>query len=159
MPINTDKLRLYAATSSDIDTLIELRILFADELAGKTDVQSENATRASLRDYFETELNHTCLCWLATVNGQPASTVSMVLRRQPSSRRNLSGRWGYLMNVFTLPAYRRQGLSSMLLGKITEHAATLGITAFELHATEVGAQVYEKNGFTIHPEPTYRLFL
>jgi GNAT superfamily N-acetyltransferase len=62
------------------------------------------------------------------------------------------------MNVFTLPAYRKRGISSQLLDKIMDHAIGLGYTAFELHATKAGEPMYLQNGFVAHGEPTYRRY-
>ncbi len=150
---------LHQAVDSDINMIIDLRIMFADELMGKQDIAVENELRCNFREYFTSELNKTCLCWYAAVDNQTVSIVTMVLRTQPGNIKNPSGRWGYIMNVFTLPLFRRLGISSMLLNKIMEHAVGLGYTAFELHATKDGEQTYIKNGFSLHTEPTYRKYV
>lgn len=136
-----------------------MRILFAEELAGKQDEAAVQCSRINLDQYFKQELNKTCLCWYAAVDNEPASIACVVLRKQPPSIKNPSGRWGYLMNVYTLPQYRKMGLSSAVLRHLEQDAASLGITAFELHATAGGAPVYEKNGYIVHNEPTYRKFV
>lgn len=147
------------AEETDIDMIVDLRSLFTAELIGKQDDATESQLRSNFQKYFAEELNKTCLCWYATVDKLPVSIVTMVLRKQPGNAKNPSGRWGYLMNVFTLPLYRRQGISSTLLNKIIEQAISLGYTAFELHATKDGEPTYIKNGFTIHSEPTYRKYM
>lgn len=150
---------LHQAVNADINTIVDLRTLFSDELVGKQDMDTESNLRSSFQNYLVGELNKTCLCWYATVDGQPASIVCMILRKQPGNMKNPSGQWGYIMNVFTLPAFRRLGISSMLLNRIIDHAVSLGYSAFELHATKDGEPAYIKNGFTIHPEPTYRKYV
>ena len=62
------------------------------------------------------------------------------------------------MNVYTLPKYRRMGLSKNLLERLVETAKQRGITAFELHATKDGEPVYQKAGFEKFSEPTYRKY-
>ncbi|MBL7712475.1 MAG: GNAT family N-acetyltransferase [Chitinophagaceae bacterium] len=147
------------ATKNDIGILTDMRILFADELAGKQDPETESGMRRQLEQYFTEELNHTYLCCYARINGVPGSIAGLVLRKQPGSLKNPSGKWGYFMNVYTLPEFRRMGLSAQLINALTEQAAALGYTSFELHATPQGAKIYEKIGFQLHPEPTYRKFI
>ncbi len=156
--MNRDDIRLHQAMEADIDMIVGMRTLFADELAGKQDSDTELYLRSKLTEYFAEELNKTCICWYATVNEQPVSIVAVVLRKQPGSLKNPTGRWGYFMNVYTLPPFRRLGISSMLLNRAMEHAVSLGYRAFELHATKDGEATYLKNGFTLHAEPTYRRF-
>lgn len=150
---------LHQATHSDIDMIVDMRQQFGLELAGPQPAHLLQKSSELLKEYFNEELNKTCICWYASVDGVPVSIMVMVLRRQPGNIRNPSGRWGYLMNVFTLPHHRRKGLSTMLLEKITAHAKELGVTALELHATKDGEPVYIKNDFKLHPEPTYRKFI
>jgi GNAT superfamily N-acetyltransferase len=61
--------------------------------------------------------------------------------------------------MYTVPEFRRMGISSNILNRLVDTGKEMGITAFELHATEVGEHVYKKNGFLIHNEPTYRKFM
>lgn len=153
------KIRLHRATTADIDILVDMRILFGNELVGEQDEDTERQIRMALLEYFMEELNRGCICRYAIVDGEVASIACVVLRRQPPSIKNRSGKWGYFMNVYTVPEYRRRGLSAMVLQQLEKDAAEMGVTAFELHATEAGAPVYEKVGYVIHGEPTYRKFI
>ncbi|PSK91241.1 GNAT family N-acetyltransferase [Taibaiella chishuiensis] len=150
--------KINLATANDIDLLVELRILFGNELTGKQEPAIEANLRDNLRQYFTEELNQSYICSYAELEGQVVSVAGLVIRRQPASLKNPSGRWGYVMNVFTLPAYRGRGLSAQVIRVLLDHATSLGVPAFELHATPQGESVYQKLGFEIHPEPTYRKF-
>ena len=88
----------------------------------------------------------------------PVGIGSVHIRRVPGNFKNPSGVWGYLMNMYTLPEYRGRGICSRILTLLVDEGRQLGITAFELHATEQGRPVYEKNGFEIHHEPTLRKY-
>jgi len=144
------------ATEQDIDMLVEMRARFASELSGQPveDVRMEEELKA----YFTEELNKTYLCWYALVDGQVASIAGVVLRRSPGSIKNPSGRWGYIMNVYTLQPYRRMGLSKQVMERLMQSARERGTKCFELHATPEGEHVYINMGFLKHGEPTYRLF-
>jgi hypothetical protein len=87
---------LHQATHSDIDLIVDMRILFSDELAGKQDIAAEREMRANLHGYYAAELNTTCLCWYAMAAGEVVSIINIVLRRQPGNIKNPSGKWGIL---------------------------------------------------------------
>lgn len=161
MPQSLQKnmINIIQLTTNEIGLAVDMRILFADELAGKQDPETESRLRQQLEQYFHEELNQTYLCYYAEVNGTVASIAGLVIRKQPGSLKNPSGKWGYIMNVFTLPEFRRMGLSQQVLHALMNKAAALGITSFELHATPQGAPAYQKLGFQIHNEPTYRKFI
>jgi ribosomal protein S18 acetylase RimI-like enzyme len=149
----------HLATLQDIDIVVDFRIEFAIVLGGRIPEAVEQKLRELAYDYFGEELDKNYLCWYATVNGEPASVAGMVLRRNPGNIKNPSGRWGYIMNVYTRPEYRRMGLSTNIMQRLEETAVSRGITAFELHATNEGEPLYLQQGFEVHPEPTYRKFV
>ena len=80
----------------------------------------------------------------------------MSIREQPGNFKNPSGRIGYLMNMYTEPSHRRRGVCSALVQRLIETGTDMGIRAFELHATEEGEPVYQKQGVVLHGEPAYR---
>ncbi|MCR5717151.1 MAG: GNAT family N-acetyltransferase [Lachnospiraceae bacterium] len=61
---------------------------------------------------------------------------------------NPSGRKAYIMNMYTDPAYRRQGIAYRTLSKLVEEAKHRGITQISLEATRMGRPLYESYGFT-----------
>jgi GNAT superfamily N-acetyltransferase len=154
-----EDIQYFLATEKDTALVLDMRMRFAEEYSGKQSEEHERISRASLTDYFNRELNKNYICWYATVNGEVASISGLVIRIGPGNTRNPSGIWGYIMNVYTKPEYRRKGLSAVILDKLLATASEHGIKAFELHATPQGEYVYIKNGFQIHNEPTYRKFL
>lgn len=156
--MTTETIELRAATAADIPVITELRRLFSEELAGKQEPSLEQSMREGLTQYLESELNKTCICWLALNETKAVSVMLMVLRHQPGSLKNPSGKWGYLMNVYTIPEYRKRGIAARLLQHIVDHTRSLGYAAIELHATSAGIPLYESGGFSVHPEPTYRSY-
>ena len=147
------------ATEVDVDAVVEMRMLFSNEYAGVQSPEVESLLRRNLSEYFIKELDRNYLCWFATVGGEVASIAGMVIHINPGNVKNPSGIWGYIMNVYTLPKYRRIGLSRNILERLIETAKDRGVTAFELHATKVGEPVYVKAGFELFTEPTYRKYL
>lgn len=60
---------------------------------------------------------------------------------------NPSGRKAYIMNLYTDPAYRRQGIAYRMLDILVQEAKAKGVRAISLDATEMGRPLYEKYGF------------
>lgn len=59
-----------------------------------------------------------------------------------------SGLRGHLMNVYTKPQYRRQGVAQRMLELLIEEARERGVTEISLDATEEGRALYERCGFS-----------
>jgi ribosomal protein S18 acetylase RimI-like enzyme len=60
---------------------------------------------------------------------------------------NPTGRKAYIMNMYTKPEYRRNGIAYKTLDLLIEEAKRKGITAISLEATDMGRPLYEKYGF------------
>lgn len=54
---------------------------------------------------------------------------------------------GYLLNVYTEPAFRRRGLARQLVQVALDHCRERGITIATLHASDEGRPLYESMGF------------
>jgi GNAT superfamily N-acetyltransferase len=143
----------------DIPTIIELTHAFALEYAGQLDADHVAQWKAQLREYYPSALIiGDVLCWYAAVDGIPVGLGAINVRQQYPSLKNISGKVGYVFNMFTHQQYRRMGIAATILTTVVASAQELGIRAFELHATNEGEPVYLKHGFGLHPEPTYRMY-
>ena len=63
-----------------------------------------------------------------------------------------SGHRAHLMNVYTAPGYRRQGVAKMLVTALMDEAKQRGVTEISLDATEAGRPLYEALGFRPNDE-------
>jgi len=152
-------LSIHRATASDIDTLVKNRILFALELAGPHPEASIAALRQQLTEYFTVATaDQTCLSMIATIDAQVAGIGSLHVRNQPASFRNITGKWGYLMNIYTVPEFRKRGVCKSIVNALVAAGTAAGVTAFELHATPAGEGAYRQCGFELFPQPTYRKY-
>lgn len=149
----------HLATTADVRIMADMRIQFLTELVGTQPKVTVELLRASLEKVFkETLENSTYIGWLAKDGDTVIATGGMTIIKRPGSFKNPEGVTGYIMNMFTLPGYRRKGISTALLHKLTDTGHKMGINAFELHATKDGEPVYKQHGFSLHHEPTYRRF-
>jgi ribosomal protein S18 acetylase RimI-like enzyme len=58
-----------------------------------------------------------------------------------------SGKRGYILNVYTEPEHRRQGLARRLVDACIGYCREQRLTAVVLHASEQGRSIYEGMGF------------
>jgi len=71
----------------------------------------------------------------------------MVVREQPGNFEIPNGKTGYILNMYTIKEYRKNGIGSMLFQKLIDEARLMGLAKIELHATKDGEPVYRKFGF------------
>ncbi|MBK9734102.1 MAG: GNAT family N-acetyltransferase [Saprospiraceae bacterium] len=148
------------ATIDDTSVLVDNRILFAIELSGAQSPELIQRLNQQMTDYFSkaTEDN-SCISIIARCDGKVAGIGSLLVREMPGNFKNPSGKWGYIMNMYTIPEFRRKGICTSILHLLTEEGKKIGITAFELHATAEGEKVYTQEGFIHHNEPTLRKWI
>jgi Acetyltransferases len=63
--------------------------------------------------------------------------------------KNLTGKCGYIHNVFTRETHRRQGHSTQILINIIEEAEATGVGKIMLSYLDDGLPLYKKLGFEI----------
>ena len=148
------------ATSEHLAVLVDTRVAFLSEYWGTQDEVIQKRLKDELTEYFEKAIpDKTYVAWLAKDCDTYVANGGMVIQQRPGSFRVPDGRSAYIMNMFTLPKYRKQGIASTLLNHLIEDGKQLGISFYELHATPDGQPVYIKQGFQLHKEPTYRKFI
>lgn len=145
------------AEPSDAQLVADLRIQFALELSGDQPAEKIAALREQMTDYFsKATADNSCISIMAKVEDELVGIGTVHIRELPGNFKNPSGKWGYIMNMYTLPKYRRNGICRSILSRLEEEGQKLGVTAFELHATSEGEAVYVQEGFARHNEPTLR---
>ena len=145
------------ATIADRNILIQLRLDFLQAERGQLTDAEETSAREQMAAYFTRHLGTDFVAFLADIDGRAVSTVFLVITERPASPMFATGRIGTLLNVFTYPEYRRQGISTDLLQQAIREARRLGVSSIELSATPDGKPVYEKLGFTEAKYPHMRL--
>lgn len=150
----------HKATSNDVEILVNNRILFALELAGEQNIEAIQLLKEQMTNYFsKATIENTCISYIAKCEGIVAGIGSVHLREMPGNFKNPTGKWGYIMNMYTVPQFRKKGICKGILNLLIEEGKKYGVTAFELHATKDGEPVYTKEGFMLHKEPTLRKFV
>jgi GNAT superfamily N-acetyltransferase len=149
MTLDPQHITYRRATVADLETLVDLRVRFLNEMYHHTDNAETDALRASLRAYFtEATASGAFVAWLAQHDGRTVGTSGMVVWRLPGRYGGLvSGEVGYILNLYTVPEARKNGICTRLLQELVGEARSLGLTYLHLHATEDGINIYRRMGF------------
>jgi GNAT superfamily N-acetyltransferase len=150
-----DQFTIRRATPDDVPALTEQRRLMFETM-GHTDPAQLAAMSAAFEGWVRERLaRERYLAWLAiNADGQAAAGAGLMLREHPPRPDDLSGQRGYLLNVYTYPAYRRRGLAERLVRTAIHWCRAQGIYSLTLNATEAGRGIYARLGFEDSDEMT-----
>ena len=85
---------------------------------------------------------------LALEDGRVAGCATMCYIDMMPTFSHPTGKRAHLMNVYTDPTMRRQGIAYRMVSMLIESAWNRGATEISLDATEAGRPLYRKLGFT-----------
>ncbi len=88
-----------------------------------------------------------CLAWLAEAEGRAVGSAALLVFPRLPSPQSQALVEGYLLNVYTLPAWRRRGVATALVAAALAKGRELGLARVRLHATPDGRRVYASAGF------------
>lgn len=135
------------ATTEDIPELVRLRIEFLKEV-GKTETYHQGIA-LELETYFKEHLQAgDYVNWLAVQGHTIISTAGICFYTIPPNFMNHTGNRAYILNVYTLPKYRRKGISKQVFSKLMAEVRERKIEQVSLHATKDGEKLYREFGFT-----------
>jgi GNAT superfamily N-acetyltransferase len=136
------------ATLADVDVLVEFRLKFLADRAGTERAPDEKRITKNLREYFaEAMPRGDFVAWLAEREGEVVATSGLVVWRMPPNNSVVTGRQAYVLNMYTVPEARRQGICTALLEKMIEEARALGLSRVHLHSSREGEGIYRRRGF------------
>lgn len=143
------------ATVDDIPELVRLREVMWTSMGLAAD---DDGWRSACADVLEGWIRSGSAA-AAVVDGPDgglvACGVGSVDQRLPGSS-NPTGRYGYIANMVTEPAYRGRGLAGVVLGALLEWFTDQGIRTVDLHASAQGEPVYRAAGFAENAQRALR---
>lgn len=140
------------ATESQIEEISKLRMHYFQtecyDIAPDIAAQIYDANLA----YLKKELNHSGYVAAASDQGKVVAIAYLSIIEKAANLSFVTGRYGEVYGVYTLPAYRRRGISSKLMELIIEKCRALNCSFVQLGATKEGFSVYDRLGFTDQEE-------
>ena len=147
---NDSMLQYKIATSADIAGLMQIRLEMLREVnfLSKDYPFSEDFYSYS-RDYFLNGQHTTVLAVdkKDEENGKTIGCATLCYLEIMPTFSHPTGRRAHLMNVYTAPNYRGQGIARCMVEMLIEEARRRGITEISLDATASGRPLYRKLGF------------
>lgn len=131
----------------DIPALIELRMGYLNEAHNGLPQDVSDKIQAQIPGYFREHLNRDIIVYLALDGEKAVGCVFFVLVNKPASPLFITGKTGTLMNVYTLPEYRRMGIAETLVHMAMDDGAKWDLSYIELRSTKCGYPLYKKVGF------------
>ena len=136
------------ADISDLEQLTETRVMVlrsANKLSDEADLSLvEKESYSYYQKCFDDDSH---VAYLVYDGQKIVGTGGISFYKVMPTYHNPSGQKAYIMNMFTSPEYRRQGIAFETLRLLVFEAVDRKISHISLEATEMGRPLYEKFGF------------
>ena len=136
------------ATLEDIDELVRTRSIVlrtANKLSD--DVDMSLVERESCAYYKRALETGEHIAYLVYDNGAFVGAGGVSFYQVMPTYHNPTGKKAYIMNMYTAPEYRRQGIALHTLDLLVNNAEEQGVLQIALEATDMGRPLYERYGF------------
>ena len=136
------------ATIDDLELLTDTRITVlraANKLSDEVDMSA--VKEKSYRYYCDALTNDTHVAYLVFDDNEWVGAGGISFFKVMPTFHNPTGQKAYIMNMYTKPEYRRNGIAYKTLNLLIAEAKRKGITSISLEATDMGRPLYEKYGF------------
>ena len=136
------------ATMEDIDELVRTRIIVLRAANKLSDDEDMSVVEEESKAYYGRALEtgeH--IAYLVYDNGAFVGAGGVSFYQVMPTYHNPTGKKAYIMNMYTAPEYRRQGIAINTLDLLVKDVRKQGVSQIALEATEMGRPLYEKYGF------------
>jgi GNAT superfamily N-acetyltransferase len=157
-PTASEPFVIRAGTPADAEQISSQRRAMFSDMGGRDPAWLDEIA-ASFLPWVRTKLETgEYLAWFAmATEGHVAAGAGLWLLDWFPNRRDRKSLRGYVLNVYTEPAYRRRGLARRLMQIVVDECRDRGITMVTLHASEEGRPLYEALGFSATNEMRIQL--
>lgn len=140
------------ANINDIPALTAMRLAYIKEDSGELPDGRMSEIAGNLPGYFEKHLEKEVFAFVCRVEDHRAGlTVAgccmLYISEKPPGASFPTGKTGTVLNVYTLPDFRKKGIARRLMEDLMSFARKCGLDYVELKATEMGWPLYKSLGF------------
>lgn len=146
-------IQIKQATVDDIEILIKWRMEVLHEVFSIPENQPTERLETENRIYYERALRtgeH--IACFACVDNQIVGCGGICFYQEMPSPDNPDGRCAYLMNIYTRPEARKQGIGKTIINWLVSRATDLEISKIYLETSKAGKSLYTKMGFAPMPD-------
>ena len=153
-----ESITIRRASAADIPELVQLRRIMFESMGYGDKAQLDAADEAASAYFSAAIPAGEFHGWLAVARSeQVAGSGGIVIDRHPPGPSNLTGQIGYIMNLVTVPEYRKQGVARQVMQTMLAWLAEQGIQQAALHHTDMGRSLYSELGFVDSNEMRLKL--
>ena len=134
------------STRVHVGQLAVVRGLFLAELYSLTNEERQRLQEET-QLFLEETLNQSVISYHVETQGRIVAVAFLELIRKLPHPTRKTGWEGNVVNVYTLPDYRRMGLGEQLIRELLEEGRRLELDRITLMATPAGYDLYRKLGF------------
>jgi GNAT superfamily N-acetyltransferase len=146
--IEKEELKFRKLNKEDKDLFVKLRFEYFAMSNFNINEFEKNELKNNLTKYFDENIgNNDFLGMICEYRKEIISVAYLAINRKPPNPNFVNGKTGTLLNVFTYPEYRNQGIATELLKRIIEKARKENINVISLSSTKDGEKLYKKLGF------------
>ena len=136
------------ATIEDIDELVRTRIIVLRAANKLSDDVDMSVVEKESYEYYKSALETgEYIAYLVYDNETFIGAGGVSFYQVMPTYHNPTGKKAYIMNMYTAPEYRRQGIAFHTLDLLVKDIRKQGVSQITLEATEMGRSLYEKYGF------------
>ena len=131
----------------DVGIITQMRIQMLDEV---TDEPLPDALESSVHHFvLKHMMDRTCLGVVAEQDGEVIADAVIYLFETMPDEVNVQGLTAMLYNVYTVPAYRGQGIMARMLPEVIRLAKEAGAAELKMSAEKKAIPLYERMGFQL----------
>lgn len=139
------------AGGDDLEELVRTRLTVLRAANGLSEAEPLKAVERASYDYYRWALDEgehiAYLIYDEYGSRRFIGAGGVSFYRVMPTRDVPDGRKAYIMNMYTAPEYRRQGIAEYTLKLLADEARARGISHISLEATKAGRPLYQKYGF------------
>ena len=135
------------ALKEDADLLVRMRLAYLREDHSDLTRAEEAKLKDRLDEYFPRATGGSLRAVLAFDDETVIGAACLVITEKPANPAFPTGKVGTILSVYTQPEYRRQGVATEMMKRLSEEGKKLDLSFIELSATAAGKPLYEKLGF------------
>lgn len=125
----------------------ELRQQLFEELSEIESLEDRQKLESTTKEFYLSHINKDLISWGVIIGNKIIASSSLCLFERIPYQGNLTGKEGYILNIYTCPNYRKQGIASQLLNEMKEYAKQNQINRLWLSSSENGIALYKEHGF------------
>jgi len=148
-----ENLLIRKVETADIEQMILHRVDYLTEMQGKHSEEEIEKLKSGYREYFVRNIgNGNFMALVAELDHVPVAYGAMVFRSVPGDFSQSVYTEADILNMYTVPNARKQGISRLILNELISIARSMGISKLALHTSKDGEHLYRSSGFH---EPQY----